>query len=411
MKKTMLVAIQEIYTTLRRKSFIFFTFGLPIIIGIIIGIVIFVNRDPEPSDDQLLSDPAEEVIAGFVDEAQLISRLPDNFPAQLLPQFENRSAAHNALNTDEIAGYYIIPGDYAESATLNYVTDNYDPISGSLNSSLIQWVLTANILGDADLASKLMNPVNFSTISLAPSFDQSIEDSWIVELLPNMMSFVLYLVIIMSASILVTAMTDEKKNRVLEVLLSSISSTQLIAGKIIAVGFLGLLMILAWISVIWGVVTYGGHALNIPAGFSIPEDMLFWAIVFALLGYGMYGSQMAGIGALVKDIKDSRGLTLVVMAPLILTYMFLVLIIKNPDGAIAIILSFFPLTAPVAMVARMVVDHVPVWQPILSALLQMITIIGIVRLIANAFRAQILLSGQPASIGRFFSVLVVKTPQ
>jgi ABC-2 type transport system permease protein len=411
MKKTILVAYQEIYTTLRRKSFIFFTFGLPLIIGIIIGIVIFVNKDTEPGEDPSLPDPDEASVAGFVDEAKLIIDMPEEFPAHMLTQFENKSLAREALDADKIDGYYVIPGDYIETATLRYVTDNYDPISGNLNNGLIQYVLMANILGDAELASKVMSPVNFSTISLAPSVDPSIEGSWIVELLPNLMSFILYLVIIMSASILVTAMTDEKKNRVLEVLLSSISSTQLIAGKIIAVGFLGLLMISAWISVVWGVATFGGPALNIPAGFSIPGDMLFWAIVFAILGYGMYGSQMAGIGALVKDIKDSRGLTFVVLAPLILTYMFLVLIINNPDGVIAIILSFFPLTAPVAMVARMVVDHVPVWQPILSAVLQMITIIGIVRLIANAFRAQVLLSGQPASIGRFFSILVGKAPQ
>ena len=179
------------------------------------------------------------------------------------------------------------------------------------------------------------------------------EDSWIVELLPNAMALILYMVIIMSSSVLVMAMTDEKKNRVLEVLLSSVSSRQLVTGKILAVGFLGLIIMFLWIGMLWSVTRFGGQPLSIPEGFKLPTPLLFWACIYAFLGYAIYGSQMAGLGALAPDIKDSRSVSFIVLIPLIAVYMFLIVIVTNPDGPIAIILSLFPLTSPVGMITRM----------------------------------------------------------
>jgi ABC-2 type transport system permease protein len=312
------------------------------------------------------------------------------------------------LEAEEINGYYVILADYAESGNLRYITDSYDPIGGGLDSSGMEWILSVNLLGDMELAANVWNPMNLSLTSISPEFDEEIENSWIAELLPNIMALVIYLVIIMTASILVTALTDEKKNRILEVLLSSVSSNQLITGKILAAGFLGLLTLFVWISVLWGVITFGGQSLSIPAGFSLPSSLLIWAIVYALLGYAMYGSQMAGLGALVPDIKDSRGLSFVVLAPLIIVYMFLTIIVTRPDGIIAIVLSLFPLTAPVGMITRMAATEVPLWQALLSALLQIITVVIIVRLAARLFHAQTMLSGQPVGIRRFYSAMFGK---
>jgi ABC-2 type transport system permease protein len=85
--------------------------------------------------------------------------------------------------------------------------------------------------------------------------------------------------------------------------------------------------------------------------------------------------------------------------------MFLTIIVTKPDGIIAIVLSLFPLTAPVGMITRMAATDVPEWQAFLSALLQIIAVIIIVRLVARLFHAQTLLSGQPVNIRRFYSAI------
>jgi len=405
MSKTSLIMVQEIRTTLRRKTFMIFSFGLPLLLGGIALVFILVNRDSGSANEVAESNPPDQLVQGYVDEGGLIQVMPEDLPPGWLVAFDEVISAKAALEADEINGYYLIPAEYAESGDLRYITDSYDPIGSGLNSSALEWILSVNLLGDMVLANKVWNPMNLTLTSISPEVDEEVENSWIAELLPNIMALVLYLVIIMTASILVGALSDEKKNRILEVLLSSVSSNQLITGKILATGVLGLLTLMVWVGVLWAVVSFGGQSLSIPDGFSLSSSLLIWAIVYALLGYAIYGAQMAGLGALVPDIKDSRGLSFVVLAPLIVVYMFLTIIVTKPDGIIAIVLSLFPLTAPVGMITRMAATDVPEWQAFLSALLQIIAVIIIVRLVARLFHAQTLLSGQPVNIRRFYSAI------
>ncbi|MGD1995818.1 MAG: ABC transporter permease, partial [Anaerolineae bacterium] len=281
----------------------------------------------------------------------------------------------------------------------------YNPISDDVTTDAIEWILLVNLLGDEELAADVWNPLVVEPTPLAPTESET-EDSWIVELFPNLMAFILYLVILLPAGVLVNAVTDEKKNRVMEVLMSSVSSHQLIGGKILALGLLGLLQTGLWIGILWMVVRFGGQPLNIPAGFVVPNQLLVWAFVYGLLGYAIYGAQMAGLGALAPDVKDSRGPSFVIMLPLIFVYMFLIGILARPDGPLALVLSLFPLTSPVGMIARMTKTTVPTWQAVLAAVLQLLTAILIVRLVARLFRAQHLLSGQPFSLQRYFRALL-----
>jgi ABC-2 type transport system permease protein len=100
---------------------------------------------------------------------------------------------------------------------------------------------------------------------------------------------------------------------------------------------------------------------------------------------------------------------MVVLSPLIAVYMFLIIIVARPDSPISIALSLFPLTSPVAMIARMTATSVPAWQAVLAAALQLLTALLIVRAVARLFRAQILLSGQPFSVRAYGSALLSRS--
>jgi ABC-2 type transport system permease protein len=115
---------------------------------------------------------------------------------------------------------------------------------------------------------------------------------------------------------------------------------------------------------------------------------------------------MAGLGALSPDIKDARSTSIVILSPLILGYMMNIFIQNNPDGPLAVIVSLFPLTAPVTMIIRMTMTTVPVWQSVLAALLMVITAVLIIRAVSRLFRAQILLSGQAPSVRRYYRSLL-----
>ncbi len=407
MNKTYLVMVQEIRNTLRRKAFMIIGFGIPIVMGIVAIIVGLANRN---AATELMTAAIQEAtnsgagVEGFIDEGDLVQFIPESEGYAWLVEYTDRKGAQAALDDGQIRGYYIIDPEYIESGAVTYVKSSHNPIGGDVNARQLEGLLAANILKDEALAAEVWNPLEVTYTSRNPQIED-IEDSWVVELLPNMMAFALYMVIIMSSGVMIVAVTDEKKNRVMEVLLSSVSTDQMITGKILAVGVLGLLIVAAWLIVFWAVSKFGGQALSIPPGFSLPANLLIWSVVFALFGYGIYGAQLAGVGALVPDIKDSRSITFIVLAPLILVYVFLVAIVANPNGLVAITLSFFPLTSPVAMVARMAATDVPWWQSLIAALLQIVAIIVIIRLVARLFRAQTLLSGQPIKAKEYYKLL------
>jgi ABC-2 type transport system permease protein len=413
MKKTLIVMGNELRATLARKAFVAISLGLPLLVGLIV-LAIALSRQEAGSASSAgaetgVTDTPQAV--GYVDPGGLVQTIPSDVPSGWLVPYPDATAAQVALERGEIGAYYIISADYLESGDLTYVQREYQPLSDTgLDHGPMVWVLAVNLFGgDEAAALDAVRPMEVqwqqSTSSQALEGSEA-DDSWLAELLPNLLAFLLYMAILIPASTLVSTVTDEKKNRVMEVLLSSVSPGQLIAGKILALGLLGLLQTVLWAGVLWSVARLGGQALGLPPGFKMPSGLLFWCLVYSLLGYAMYGSQMAGLGALAPDVKDTSFPIMVVLAPLIVVYMFLMVIVQRPDSALAIALSLFPLTSPVAMMARMTATHVPVWQPVLAAALQLLTSILIVRAVARLFRAQTLLSGQPFSLKTYGRTLL-----
>ena len=118
---------------------------------------------------------------------------------------------------------------------------------------------------------------------------------------------------------------------------------------------------------------------------------------------------MAGLGALVPNLREATQATIVVIFPLIIPIFLLSFLINEPNSTLAVILSIFPLTAPVAMMTRLSAGGVPLWQTVLSAVLLAVTAVVVVRSVARMFRAQTILSGQPFSRKLFFSTLFGRT--
>jgi ABC-2 type transport system permease protein len=220
-----------------------------------------------------------------------------------------------------------------------------------------------------------------------------------------------YVVIVMSASLLLNSVTDEKKNRVMEILLVSVSPRQMLTGKIVGLGILGLLQAVIWVGTGYALLRIAGRAFSLPSEFQLPASMLMWGIVFILLGFAVYASQMAGLGAVAPNLHEASQATIVVIWPMLVPLLFLVSLIESPNGPLAIGLSLFPLTAPPAMMARLAVGDVPFWQPVLAAVLMVVAAAVIVRAVAAIFQAQTLLSGQPMSLKRYYRTLLGRAPQ
>jgi ABC-2 type transport system permease protein len=217
--------------------------------------------------------------------------------------------------------------------------------------------------------------------------------------------FLYYMLILMSAGFLVSSLNKERESRVLEIMLVTVTPRQLLAGKFIGLGLMGLLVNILWIGTAFGLMRLSGSTFQLPAEYQIQAYILIWGVIYFLLGYAVYASLLGAVGAMLPNLRETSQATMVVILPMILPLMFITLLIEQPNGLLAVGLSLFPLTAPVTMMLRLVLIPVPGWQLFLSVLFLLLAAVIILRAVASMFRAHTMLSGQPLSlrnIYRFF---------
>jgi len=154
------------------------------------------------------------------------------------------------------------------------------------------------------------------------------------------------------------------------------------------------------------VMRLNGTTLNIPANLQIPGLAIAMVVPYFVLGFLIYGSLMAGLGALVPNLKEANQSSFVILMPMIFTIMANAQLIENPEGGIALFLSLFPLTSSVGMMTRLTIGNVPPWQLALSLAILLGTVVIIVRGVANLFHAQTLLTGQKFKFGTFVRTIL-----
>ncbi|MBC8264116.1 MAG: ABC transporter permease [Anaerolineales bacterium] len=410
MKKTLFVLRNEMITAITRKSFMFTVFGIPLI-----GVLVFLGASVLKGD-ALSSlgvggssgdpDTPELQVEGYVDHSGLIEAIHESVPQGILVAYPDEARARRALNDGDIAAYYIIPAGYVESGELIYINPDYNWASSQGQAWVMRQTLTANLLdNEPDRIQRFWNVMDVEVKALAPSQKRDL-DNPMTFALPYATMLLLYLVILMSSSLLLNSVTVEKQNQVLEILMLSVRPRQLLTGKIVGLGITGLLQTLIWFGTGYTLLRLGGRTFDLPPGFELPPSILVWGIVFFLLGYAVYASLMAALGALVPNLKEASQSTILVIWPTIVPMFLMPIMIGEPHGTIATVLSLFPLTAPMTMMLRLAAGGVPWWQPPLAVGLLLITVYFILRAVAGVFRAQHLLSGQPFSVKLFFGALL-----
>ena len=421
MKKTLAVLRHELATTLRRRSFLLAAFGIPLLAILIFAGITIVKRESAGSGDAMSSQQTPQLaVEGYVDQSGLIDAISKSIPSGHLLAYADEEQAQQALAAGEIAAYYVIPEDYVARGELFYVYPDTTPLISDGQQWLILRTLLTSLLGGKDeLAEWVWNPMDLETINLTQEAQPGAEEDFsqpssasdpspLAPYLPAAMVLLLFTSLMINANLLSESVSSEKENRTIEILMLSITPRQMLAGKIIGLGIAGLLQTIAWMGTVFVLVNTGGQTLKLPPGFTIPASILAWALVFFLLGFAMYASLLASVGALASKLKEASQASFLVLAPLLAGYLvgLLAPLAQATRGALPVALSMFPLTAPVVMIMRLTDHSVPLWQLLLSAGLMVVTTYVIVRAVGAMFRAQHLLSGQPFSVRRYFSALL-----
>ena len=411
MSKTLLVLKNEFLSTVKRKSFLITLFLLPVVGMLSLLVINTIQRSTGESAGSIISNLFQPSVIpsleGFVDQSGLVKTIPPGYEYRL-KQFGSEADAKTALGEKEITAYYIVAPDYLESGNVIYVRPDFNPMAGASQSASIKALMAYALTdGNLNLAYRLQNPLNVQEVSATNEVQRDANNP-LSYVIPYVVTFLFYIVILTSSTLMLSSITSEKQNRVMEILMTSITPREMLTGKIIALGLAGLIQTLVWLGSGMLMMNISGQAFALSAAFQLPFSLLLWGILFFMFGYAIYASLMAGLGAMVPNLREASQATTMIIIPMVIPLVLINQLIQQPDSTLVVILSLFPLTAPSTMMARLAAVPVPLWQILLSLGLLALTAVFLIRAIAGLFHAQTLLSGNAFSLKLLFRMLLNK---
>ena len=217
------------------------------------------------------------------------------------------------------------------------------------------------------------------------------------------LGLMLYITIISYGMAVLTAVIDEKGTRISEILFSSVNSFTLMMGKLLGVSLVGLTQYLAWalmfaVFSLFGVNMLSARGVDMSNMPHFPASLIFYLILYFLIGYFIYAGLYALIGSMVTTMQEGQQVSMPLTYLLIIGFLVSFSVIRNPDSQLAVVLSMIPLFSPIIMPLRIVSHAPPLWQMALSLGLGFASVVGVVWLAARVYRVGMLMYGKKATI-------------
>jgi ABC-2 type transport system permease protein len=284
-------------------------------------------------------------------------------------------------------------------------------------SAIGLWVSLNEVTADKEI--KILDPQEIEKFLQAPRADTpgGIQQT-ITIVIAGFFAFVFIWSSLFSIVMVLMGVVREKQSRVVELLLSSVSAQELMLGKILGFAGLGLVQVLIWVAIGLGLFVLFGPFLGLPTLPLVTLGLAYmpWAtvglyVLFFVLGYLFIAALSAAMGATIglEDILSGQQLqSTIIIMPTILPIMLLQNLIFDPNGTLAVVLSFIPFTAPATMLIRLAMDAqnpVPLWQTLLSLLVLALCSGLVMRLAAKIFAVGILLYGKSAHVREIWTWL------
>jgi ABC-2 type transport system permease protein len=235
-------------------------------------------------------------------------------------------------------------------------------------------------------ARRLLRPIDLPVASLEPATS---ERSARVAL-ATMSMVLLFLAITFYGGFVLSGVIEEKSSRVVEVLLSRLRPTELLAGKILGIGLVGLAQFALVAASALGALVLSGSTL---APTTTPST-IGWVLFWFVLGYGFYSVLYATAGSLVSRQEDAQSIQFPITGVLLVGYVFALATAESPESLAAFVGSLLPPTAPMVMTVRMAQGGVPWWQIVLSVALMVVTVYAMVQLAGRIYTGAVLRIGR-----------------
>ena len=398
MRQTLLVAGQELWVNVRRPGFIIMTLLIPALglIGLLVA-SLFGGQVGSFFESQFT--PTNTAM-GYVDHAGVLSVDAAGY-ANRFVAYPDDASAREALLAKEIDSYFVLPADYLETGTVTVYGVGGDlstvaaADSGDLRNLLVDSLLAGKV--DEATQTRVVDPINLQPVTLNEQGEVSTESpfSWLGDfVLPYIFSILFVITIFTTSGFLLQGVSEEKEGRVIEILLSSISPTQLLAGKILGLGALGLIQVSVWLGAGAALMGAAMALFTLTDVISLSLGTVALGMLYFVLGYLLFATLMGVAGSMGTTQRESQQIAGIFSMAAAVPWMTFGLVFTNPHSPVAVVLSYVPLTSPVMMLIRLGMSRVPASQIAISLSLLVLGIIFSLWAGAKVFRTGLLMYGK-----------------
>ena len=391
MSKTYLIFKHEFLQAIKKVGYIVLTLLVPLLALLAIGGFELVTTLTEPS-------VKEVTIVGYVDEVGIFNDQTDQGIIKLMP-IVTREAATQALVSGDVSEYIVIPSDYTFSKTIQRYTLAKELTTPQITAYYIESFLTWNLLKDdvsPEVITSIVSPLNLEVTRLDLNGDMAQEQGSIGNIIiPSIFSLLLSFALMLGSNSLISGLGEEKESRLIEVLFSSVSIRQLLIAKVLALGTAGLLQVLIWLIsapllLSLASVSFGGFLSDI----QLPANFLVLGVLYFILGYLLFAVLSVTLGGISSSTTEAQNLSMFYIMMLFVPLWLFGLLVNFPNSPIWVVLSIFPVTAPVTTMIRLGVSDIPTWQIVTSLGVLVLSIIAGLFLSIRIFRVFMLMYGK-----------------
>ncbi len=411
MKNIILIAKREFFTQVKKKSFIILTLLTPLLIIVFGGVVSLMFQANET-----------QMQISVIDKSGLFRdklKSDENIRYIFSSEETEKSLIKTLETTEEMNGVMIIPKKEIHElensieilTNKNLSNEARRNIAGNISEIIKAEKINALGISTAQIED-LNKGVNLHVVNVLEK--EKKQDSFLVGVKSGLSMFLMYCVftfIMMYGIRVMRSVLEEKNNRVVEILISSVKPFELMMGKILGVTGVALVQFGVWVVMIFAsAMTLGSSNVGMLGGASNVVQMvlsalsqinygliLFVFVIYFLLGYLFYSAMYAAIGSAVDNETETQQFTLFAILPMMLGFYGSITIMNNPDGPMSFWLSMIPFTSPIAMLARIPFD-VPVWELVLSIVILLVSTLGMVFIASKIYRVGILMYGNKVTL-------------
>jgi ABC-2 type transport system permease protein len=395
MRNTWLIARREYLERVRTKGFLIATILIPLLMGGGIAASILIAKHAKSSSHIVIVTPDMQL--GNDLQAQLKTDTDDGMQVNLIsPPSENtRPALDRSVKSKAIDAYiWLTPVkgsrpqiSYKQGSSADMATR--DTVRDSLEKVLTRERLVQQGMSSADVDA-MMKPVEMS----ASDTEQDNTSANFAG--AYVLFFLMYLVIMLYGMNVARSIIEEKTSRVFEVMLATVKPAEMMAGKVIGVGSVGLTQVSIWMmaAVLLTATPLMSHFLGGGTHITLSAAQVGFFIVYFLLGYLLYSAMAAALGAMTNSEQELQQLNMFLVMPLAFCMVALPLVLNSPNSLAARIISFIPFCTPLLMYMRISVSPVPWYEIVGSIALMLVTIYAVLWISSRIYRVGILMYGK-----------------